>query len=101
MTEKITELEIPYAKIWAVLHADCGAAEKMDDGFPYHWPKCREYRFGGSLGSGGKIWAYDGRWYVNCYSEHMTPRADSCIKTANAKLAELHRVSLLSTDKEG
>lgn len=48
-----------------------------------------EYRFCGLLGFGGKFWRANGRWYVNCYSEHETPERLALIAIADKQLARL------------
>jgi hypothetical protein len=47
-----------------------------------------EWRFGGTLGFGGKFWVNDGRMYVQCYREDETPRRLADIETANAAIQE-------------
>lgn len=53
---------------------------------------CREYRFCGALGFGGKFrnnGNRDNTPYVDCYSEHETPARLQMIEAANRRLAEL------------
>lgn len=53
---------------------------------------CREYRFMGALGFGGKFRNNGNRNntpYVDCYPEHETPERLRMIERANARLAEL------------
>lgn len=80
---------IPHQEIWAILHKTCHARETMPDDFPFHWPDCREYRFMGALGFGGKVWAYDERWYVNYYPEDKRADRDEMAAQANEQLATL------------
>jgi hypothetical protein len=49
---------------------------------------CTEFRFIGSLGFGGKFRrvAPEDRWYVDCYSEDMTPERERAIRITNAAL---------------
>jgi len=37
---------------------------------------CTEYRFGGSLGFGGKFWRNAGAWYVTAYPETIEARPE-------------------------
>lgn len=53
--------------------------------------ECREFRFCGKLGFGGKLWVNGGRVYVNCYSEDMNKSRKRIIKKTNAKLAEIQK----------
>lgn len=50
-----------------------------------------EYRFGGSLGFGGKFWNYRDRWSVTAYPEAVKahPELQGRIDTTNAALAAL------------
>jgi hypothetical protein len=48
----------------------------------------REWRFYGDLGFGGKFW-WNGKFYVNCYSEDSTPVIDKMIDKANERLLVL------------
>jgi hypothetical protein len=53
---------------------------------------CREWRFMGALGFGGKFrnnGNNDNTPYVDCYSEDKTPDRLEMIKRANARLKEL------------
>jgi len=43
-------------QIWQVLIA-FGARNDYKSQFMHHWPQCREFRFQGEFGFGGKIWA--------------------------------------------
>lgn len=78
-------------EVWAVLADECGAFTEDDryahsvSEFKQFWPECREFRFIGRLGFGGKVWANDGRVYVTCYPEDETPAR----RTANERLAPL------------
>ena len=47
---------------------------------------CREFRFCGALGFGGKFWNSNGRLYVNCYNEDETPKRKRIIKKVNELL---------------
>lgn len=53
---------------------------------------CREYRFGGALGFGGKFrnnGNRDNTPYVDCYPEDMTPERRDAIERTNAALRAL------------
>ena len=76
-------------KVWAILHEYCGAREEMPEDFARLWPDCREYRFMGALGFGGKIWADDDGWRVSCYPEHLTDARGEMMVKANRALAAL------------
>jgi hypothetical protein len=84
-------------RIWQVLVEECGASafkggcNEMFWSFRFHWPECREFRFIGKLGFGGKVWDTGHEWRVSCYSENLTPERDAMIERANARLAELRR----------
>lgn len=48
-----------------------------------------EFRFGGLLGFGGKVWNNAGRWYVSCYPEDEKKRQTRAITETNAALDRL------------
>jgi len=48
-----------------------------------------EWRLGGSLGFGGKVWFNAGRWYVTSYREDETPERLETINRTNAALNQL------------
>lgn len=75
--------------IYDVLVEECGAWDSPDhrEAFAVLFPGCVEYRFQGSLGFGGKVWANRGSVYVNCYLEDLTPERAEAIRRANARLA--------------
>ncbi len=75
--------------IWDVLVEVCGAHPRQWDEFNHHFPQCREFRFQGSLGFGGKVWADSRRVYVTCYGEDMTPERGDMIGHANSSLLAL------------
>jgi hypothetical protein len=74
--------------IWTVLVKEAGAEEGMRTSFKLNWPECREYRFCGSLGFGGKVWyrEHDGNVSVSCYQEDETPKRIETIARTNAAL---------------
>ena len=75
--------------VWDVLVSEAGARPDQFAEFNHHWPQCREFRFMGSLGFGGKVWANDGRVYVNCYPEDANPERRATMERTNALLAQL------------
>lgn len=88
------ERQVDHAAIWAVLVSECGKRDDRLDRveFETHFPECREFRFMGALGFGGKVWWNNGRLYVTCYPENRTPERERMITAANKRLAELvHR----------
>lgn len=78
-----------------VLMEECGwradPADRRE--FLHHFPGCREFRFIGSLGFGGKVWSDSGRLYVTCYQEDRTPEREAAIKRANARLQAINNAS--------
>lgn len=50
---------------------------------------CKEWRFQGSLGFGGKFYETPVRWYVDCYPEDLTPERDRVIQDTNKALEAL------------
>lgn len=57
-------------------------------------PPCREYRFCGALGFGGKFrnnGNFSNTPYVDCYQEDMNPRRAAMITRANQRLATLFK----------
>lgn len=87
-------LEIKDEKFWGwvydILCEECGAdnywrynfISAMSDG-------CREYRFCGSLGFGGKLWNNNEKIYVNYYSEDRSDERDKTGAKANERLMAL------------
>jgi hypothetical protein len=55
-------------------------------GFLAHWPACREYRFCGVFGFGGKVWANCGEVYVSYYQEDKTPEREAALQKLNESL---------------
>lgn len=46
-----------------------------------------EYRFGGHLGMGGKL--YSRPWRVSCYRDDRSPDRDAMIESANRQLKDI------------
>lgn len=84
-------MSIDTRAVYRILVEECGAnPEEYDDyGFPRLWPECREWRFIGNQGFGGKIWHDAGKVYVTCYSEDDNPMRKAAREAANRRLAEL------------
>lgn len=78
--------------VFTVLVEECGASESMREHFVYDHEQRRisEWRFGGSLGYGGKFWDNGGRYYVSCYPEDEKRVSMECIEKANRRLEALH-----------
>lgn len=74
--------------VWSILEEYAGAPSGMKSNFMYNWPECREFRFCGNLGFGGKIWWDGEKAFVSCYTEHMTPEIKKIINKTNARLNE-------------
>ena len=86
-----TLTEAQAIKVFEVLR-DCGAYPSQREEFiRTQISGCREYRFMGLLGYGGKFWNNSGRWYVTCYSEDRNTERDAMIESANARLEEERR----------
>lgn len=70
-------------RIWVLLVKLCGANKSQWSDFEQHFPDCVEYRFGGSLGFGGKVWISRERVHVSCYPEDETPERLAAMKSFN------------------
>lgn len=81
------------ASVWPILVMSASALAGQFPEFEYHWPECREFRFMGSLGFGGKVRASGGRVFVSCYQEDETPERVATIDRTNSMLASLVAVS--------
>lgn len=88
---KFTEKEAD--EIWTILVQNVRAHEHMRDDFVCHavHEQWTEYRFGGMLGFGGKVWNNMGRVYINAYDEDCTPEIDVIINKTN-KLLEKYNM---------
>lgn len=81
-------------RIWTILVEECGAREDGREDFLRLFPGCREYRFMGALGFGGKVYA-NGRYSdgavarVGCYREDQTPERLQSIRRANDRILAL------------
>lgn len=92
--DHIVSADTWHNRLWTILVEEAGAHDTITDrySFAVHFPQCREFRFSGKLGFGGKVWMnanHDSAPYVNCYPEDMTPERREIIDRTNARLAEL------------
>jgi len=77
-------------KIYDLLVQECGAIEYWRDHFIQCQSEgCKEFRFQGIFGFGGKFWDNDNRWYINCYPENMTPQLQAKIDEVNLILKKM------------
>jgi hypothetical protein len=78
-------------EVYQILVEECGAPSDADSAesflYTHRDGRVDEYRFGGSLGYGGKFWQHDLR--VSCYKEDDTPERLAAIARANTRLAEV------------
>lgn len=102
--------------IWKILVDTCGASPRPDEEETFVHTQtredCREWRFGGSLGMGGKFrtrntglvrfgeqdhagssWVENDRgpWGVDCYREDETPERRRMVKKANKRIYDLYK----------
>lgn len=80
--------------IFDLLVAAAGASELDRDNFLRFWPECKEFRFCGKFGFGGKIWApapgvSTPHPYISYYREDETKERHDLSIELNIKLAEL------------
>lgn len=87
-----------YLDVYAILVSVCGATNRPGDAdtFAHHMaagPDDRgdEWRFGGTLGFGGKAKREGELFHVTCYVEDETPERLTTCKTADALLLDLYR----------
>lgn len=79
-------------KIYDILVVTCGASDTIRDYFVQKQTteRCKEFRFQGDLGVGGKFRRPRGRfWYVDYYQEDKTPMRDAQEDLANIMLQRL------------
>lgn len=82
------------SEVFDMLIEHAGAIERHRDSFIHQWGAV-EVSFEGDLGHGGKFWINgdpwnnDGKPYINCYPEDLTPAREEMIETVNALLAAL------------
>lgn len=81
--------------VWDLLVAEGGASPTEDarQQFVYHQTTapCREYRFGGLFGFGGKFYKEWKAWRVDCYREDETEERKKARESINTKLVELYQ----------
>ena len=96
MTRQIGPEDRPFSEaeaneVYDIIVEECRAPESERDNFVYHQTRAgfpREWRFGGVLGFGGKLWRNDERVYVACYREDDTDEREAMMAKANERLAE-------------
>ena len=76
-------------KVYSILVEQCGAHEHLREQFVSLNGDFTEYRFGGVLGLGSKIWNHSGEVYITCYPEDRSLDNDLLISRVNRKLAKL------------
>jgi hypothetical protein len=78
-------------KVYDILVQECGAPELQRASFVHTQTTehCREWRFCGCLGFGGKFWNTNEKLYVNCYTEDETSERRTMIKRTNILLGNL------------
>lgn len=80
-------------KVWDILVEECDAGSRGREQFVATVTKgetpCREYRFQGALGFGGKLYMEPRRWSVGYYSEDESAYRNLCEARANARLHDL------------
>jgi hypothetical protein len=83
--------------VYDILVRLASAPERMRENFlrVQESTDCREYRFMGSLGFGGKFWKES--WRVSCYPEDETPDRAATIRACNAALQDLRDRSVSFT----
>lgn len=78
-------------KVYDILVNIGAASESMRDSFVHNHTRvddeCREWRFGGRLGFGGKYRSITNT--VDCYSEDLTDDVQSIINKINLELSKL------------
>lgn len=79
-----------WSRVYDILRVECGATEYWRNDFLTQMADgCREYRFQGALGFGGKLW-FDGRLaWVGYYSEDRLPERDAMVNSANERIKAL------------
>lgn len=78
--------------IFHFLNKFAGASERIKDDFIYFCSEGgNEFHFGGKLGFGGKFWNNNG-FYINCYSEDMTPQKAAIIEKVNKYLDYVYQL---------
>jgi hypothetical protein len=90
----VTKQLIPISQIAAnqmydVVVRHCGASE--NDRSSFLLLNTEEFRFGGNLGHGGKLWVEPDRWRVTCYPEDETLAIKEAIFAANEELKALRK----------
>lgn len=84
------QIERKANRVWDILVDECGASNSYRDIFVHHFPTLTEFRFGGRLGFGGKLYA-GSPLRVGMYREDETPATLEMQKRANQRLRTLER----------
>lgn len=61
---------------------------------------CREFRFCGKLGFGGKFWNNNGKLYVACYQEDENKKRNKIIEKVNKMLDKYTQEVIYGEKKE-
>lgn len=83
--------------IWHILVTEGGANAEDRDAFIAQWPDCVEYRFGGHLGSGGKVWAPGSKRsvpVVDFYPESSTVSRRAIAARINVHLCDAYVMAI-------
>jgi hypothetical protein len=73
---------------YLILMAEAGGHPDLEEEFVFHIAEgCREFRFQGLLGFGGKFWPEEN--VVTCYSEDRTPERLAIIERTNERLKDI------------
>jgi hypothetical protein len=97
--EKIQEILVDiFTRVYAVLVRLAQAPISWGQDFTRHHARktdqrawnTSEWRFGGSLGMGGKFWSDVESFRVSCYSEDRTPERAETLRLCNEALKPLH-----------
>jgi hypothetical protein len=85
--------------IYDILVETCGASEHDRSSFVYNQTTsyCREWRFQGKLGFGGKFYNERNEWVVSCYITDETPQINRMTTKANAQLETLRKKCIAQT----
>lgn len=93
-------IDIPETNRWNslydILTTECGAPKRFRENFVWimtNNPECREYRFQGDLGFGGKLYRETrGRFRVDCYLKDRTEARDEMMRKANERIKEWSKI---------
>jgi hypothetical protein len=78
------------AKIYDMLREECNAPPHLREDFIFEQGEgCREFRFQGGLGFGGKFYVSHSEWRVDCYTEDLNTTRRAMMRMANLRLANM------------